>query len=1271
MKRVTDFIVDKRYLVLGFFLILTLICGFLSNNVKINHDIAKYLPKTSEVRRGMDIMESEFESKTSTLNVMLEDLDTKEKEDAKKYLENLKYVNTVEHAPTKKYNKKNYSLYILEVEGEADSKEAKQVYKKVEKHFRENLTDTSGTVSDHNKTVLPFYIVVLAVLSALVILIIMSSSYIEPFLFLATILIAVVLNNGTNIIFHDVSNITNSICAILQMALSMDYSIMLINRYRQEKSHEKNKIKAMKKALLHAFSAISSSSVTTIVGLLALVFMSFTIGRDLGFVLAKGVLLSLLSIFTCLPALILMFDKLIDKTKKKSPIIKLNYAGIISYKLRHIGLITFVLIFVISYFLKGNLGIVYTESGSNEIDKVFKLNNQIAVIYKNKDENKIKDYCKKIEKDKRVDDVLCYSNTLNQDLKYNKLNKKFKDLGVDTEIDDYLVKLIYYHYYNPKENNKMTLNNLVNFVTAKVYKNKEMSKNIDSDTRNNIERIKKFTSKDEINKKRSISEISNILNIDESSLHDLLIYYNRNTNTNTSLTINEFINFMKTKVLPNPKYNTSIDNNTINNLNMIETFINKNTITKKMSSTDISNIFGMNKSMVDNLYTYYLSGVAINDTLSVNEFSNILLNDVIPNPTYSNMFTEDSKAKIKLMNTFSNITIINKEMNYKEIANILSLNENDSKNLYLLIFGNHDNGRKLTIKDFVDKVKMLKETPYLQGQNVDELLALEQTPLIANPTEYSATELAKVLGKQENAFYQLYALTYILDGKDIEWTLTPYNFINTILSNAPIKGAIDENNINNLQTLKVIMDSALSNTKYTYTDISGLFSLDINTTKSIYALALKDRVAMSPYEFVDFILTHQNDTTLKNNLTNEMKNKLNLVKTIMDSTLTNKRYNKESMSSLLGVDVNKLSLLYSLYDVEVTNKNIELSLKEFVNFILNDVLNNSEYNKSFTEETKTKLVILNEIMNDSLNNKKYTKEKTYNTLSQLADNLDKNLIDLVYIYYGSENDYNKKYTLTIEKFINYLNNNILLDSRFDDFISSSKRNEITDAKKLIKNSKKLLVGDKYSRIVINTSLEPEGKDTFNFIKKLKNNKDVYVIGDSPMAYEMSKTFQDELNLITVLTMIFIFVVVAVTFKSILIPLILVLLIQTAVYLTMGILSFTGTVYFISILIVQSILMGATIDYAILYTSYYLEERKTLDIKKAIINSYNKSIHTIVTSASILIIVTLIVGCFSSAIAAKICTTISEGTLASSILILVLLPAVIASVDKFVVKRNKK
>lgn len=175
-----------------------------------------------------------------------------------------------------------------------------------------------------------------------------------------------------------------------------------------------------------------------------------------------------------------------------------------------------------------------------------------------------------------------------------------------------------------------------------------------------------------------------------------------------------------------------------------------------------------------------------------------------------------------------------------------------------------------------------------------------------------------------------------------------------------------------------------------------------------------------------------------------------------------------------------------------------------------------------------------------------------------------------------------------------------------------------------------------------------------------------------MAYDISMSFDDELNLITILTMISIFVVVAFTFKSLIIPLILVLIIQCAVFFTMGILSvFGGSVYFIALLIVQSILMGATIDYAIVYTSYYREYRAEHDIRESLIKAYNSSIHTILSSGAVLIIVTLFVGNFASAIAAKICRTISQGTLCSIILILLILPSLLALFDKYISKDSKE
>ena len=204
--------------------------------------------------------------------------------------------------------------------------------------------------------------------------------------------------------------------------------------------------------------------------------------------------------------------------------------------------------------------------------------------------------------------------------------------------------------------------------------------------------------------------------------------------------------------------------------------------------------------------------------------------------------------------------------------------------------------------------------------------------------------------------------------------------------------------------------------------------------------------------------------------------------------------------------------------------------------------------------------------------------------------------------------------------------------------------------------------------------EFEDNDVFKFIEntenEIGNREGFYIVANSNMAVEMSKTFDDELNRITILTIIFIFIVVAITFKDLIIPAVLVLMIQCAVYITMAGISITGgSVYFISVLIVQAILMGATIDYAIVYTSYYLESRKSMNVLSSIINAYNKSIHTILSSSSILIIVTLVVANFASAIAAKICETISEGTFAAVILIIFILPGVLATCDKLICRKG--
>ena len=1282
MKKFTDFIINKRHIILVLFIILSIISVILSQKININYDIAEYLPSTSETRIGMDIMESNFkEIKSSSLNVMFEDLQEDKKTEIYNELTQIKGVDSVDYDNTEDYNKDNYTLYVINVDDTEDSELASDVYKEIKEHYNKDYKIyTSGTISERNNPVLPTWIVVLAVGCALVILIIMCESYVEPFLFLTSILIAVLLNNGTNIIFGTVSNITSSISAILQMALSMDYSIMLMNRYAQERQNETDKVKAMKNALYNAFKSISSSSVTTIVGLLALVFMSFTIGRDLGFVLAKGVLFSLISIFFVLPGLILMFDKAIAKTKKRSPNFKMDWLGKISYKLRNIAVLLFLVAFVGDYLLKGNLGISYTDTTSNEVNKVFTENNQMALIYKSKDEEIVSKYLKELENEENVEEVLGYGNTISESLTYDKLNQKMSDLGTDTNVEDYLLKIIYYNYYNQDENNTISFDEFVKFVQEDVYKNENVSDKIDAETKANIDRLYNFTNSTQINKKRTSAEIANILEINEEDVKDILIYYN-SKNNDVKITLNDFIKFMNKDVLTNEKYASKVDNNAKNSLNTLSKFTDVNTIQKKMTSKEMASLFGMSESTMSDLYTYYINVNEIDTKITISEFSNFVLTDVLTNQNYASNFDEVIISNIKMLATFSDINTINKNMNSKELANLFGLDEQTINQLLLLKYMNTDNNTKLSIAEFVNTTIYLKNnTSYLDNVDISGLEEIDES-IFANPTKYTATELSKILNMETSKMYNIYGLIDFSKGNTSNWKMTPNELVTFILKNSDnesIKNNLNEETMAKLKLLSNIMTSTNNKTSYSYKELSKFIGIDENTVKSIYTLytSKNSTTKLTPQEFVKFVLDHKNDKTLSNSLNTNTINELSLLQKAMNGVVNNKKYSSQELGNLLGINTNDLDLLYGFYSSKYVNPNQTISLKELVKFILNDVVTNPEYSSNFDSETKLNLDTINGIMYASLNNTKYTKNEIFAILSKLADNVDKDQVDLLYVYYGSSKEYNDDWQMTVEQFVNYLNDDILKDSRFDDFIEDDMRQDITDAKDSVKEAKDLLIGDGYSRVVINTKLAPETDETFNFIQKIKDDlggslEEFYIIGDSSMAYEMSQTFQNELNFITVLTMVLIFIVVAITFKSAIIPLILVLMIQCAVYMTMGILSFTGEkVYFIAILIVQSILMGATIDYAILYTSYYLEHRKTMDIKEAIINSYNKAIHTILTSASILIIVTLIVGNFASAIASRICKTISQGTLCSAILILVLLPAVLAACDKIIMRKKK-
>ena len=1286
MRKITDFIVKGRYVFLTLFIVGAIFSLYLSTKVNINDDIMKYLPKTSETKIGKDIMDEEFAKQdSSVLNVMFKGLSTEEKEDTLKKLQNIVGVSSVEYENTEEYNQDKYTLYVLNVDDYSDSELATNIYNYVKDNFK--VAGMSGSIYDENKPILQLWIVILAIAFAMLILIILSDSFVEPWLYLISIGIAVFINKGTNIMFTSVSSITNSIVAILQLALSMDYSIMLSNRYKQEKLTHKNKIDAMKEALYQSFKAISSSSVTTIVGLIALVFMSFTIGKDLGFVLAKGVLLSLISIFFCLPALLLIFDNLISKTKKKAPQFNLNKLGKYIYKTRYMQTIFIIILFIVAYLLKGNIGILYTDSEQDKVGKVFPETNQIAIVYNNKYEELITNYCQKLEQDENINQTLCYSNTINEKLAYNELNNKFKDLGQDTQVEEYLIKLIYYNYYTKDTNNKMSLNKFISFIKSDIYSNANFNDSITEDIKDNLNLLENFTSSSLINKKRSTKEIADILGMNEEDVKKILIYYN-SQNINTEMTIKDFVDFMLNDVASDKEYAKSLDPKTIAKLEQLQNFTNLNNIKKKMNSSELSNIFGIDKDLIEQLFLFYHTTINSSTKLTLNEFTNFALKMSLED-TYKDMFTENTIKELTLLNTISNkqnVTIDLDMSTMKEALNNLgiSLDTNTLSLLYTYYTG-YNTETKLSIKDFADTaLKMYNQEEYKNYfSSIDNLILIskyrEELPKMTvyemfgikgiyqslfnivittdniSPLEfvntaltkldssifsteqktsleylqsifndidagntYSASGLASKL-KQDNTIVSIVYGVYDLNKNGLK-NISIQELINFLYSNKENPFLMNTlASVNDLLELAHLVVNNLDTT-YNYTEISNVVGTDKEELAKIFGVYdyLNKPTTMTPLELTILILNNKDNELLKGKISNSDINELSLVNEVMTNTLNNTKYSSSSLSSLLNIDNNTMNLLFSLYNSKYIQVDQSISLYNYVKFIVTDVMNNKDYASQFDNTKREKLTTINDIMNKSLNNIKYTSNEAYKSLNILSDNVDKSLIELVYMYYGSINEYDDSWQMTIEEFINYLNADILTDSRFDDFINTDKRNTIIDSKETVDKSKDLLVSSEYSRVVLNTKYALENDDTYKFINSIQdeigNNDDIYVVGNSPMAVEMSKTFNTELNKITILTMIFIFVVVAITFKDLIIPFVLVLIIQTAVYITMSAISLTGgSVYFISLLIVQAILMGATIDYAIVYTSYYRESRLTMGIKDSVINAYNRSIHTIINN----------------------------------------------------------
>lgn len=320
MRTLAKILVEKRFVFFTISVVLAILFAFCINSVTLNKDDTKYLDPESGMSQGLKIMETEFpivEVKDS-FQIMFEGLTDSEKLIIAEELATFDGVESITFNPdSKEHNSKTYTMYIVNTKHVKNFDKVKVIMSEMAETYQDQYyveTFYGGTNVGVLDILLP-----MAALVGLIMLFMMTKAYIEPLFILISIAVAVLINMGSNIIFESVSEMTFSIAAVLQLVLSIDYSIMLIHRFEQEyKALEvKDACLAMKNAIVNAFSSIVSSSITTIVGLLVLLLMSFTIGTDIGLVLSKGVFLSLICVFTVMPTVIIWGHEWLFKTNKQ------------------------------------------------------------------------------------------------------------------------------------------------------------------------------------------------------------------------------------------------------------------------------------------------------------------------------------------------------------------------------------------------------------------------------------------------------------------------------------------------------------------------------------------------------------------------------------------------------------------------------------------------------------------------------------------------------------------------------------------------------------------------------------------------------------------------------------------------------------------------------------------------------------------------------------------------------------------------------------------
>ncbi|MEZ4357734.1 MAG: MMPL family transporter [Eubacteriales bacterium] len=452
MGKFASTVVRHKKTVIIIFSVITLVCAFLSMLVEVNYDMVDYLPPNAQSTTALEIMNEEFTQSTPNASVMIKDISIPEAIDYKQKLSELDGVNDVLWLDD--------AIDIKEPLEIQDTDTVEQFYKDGSALFSVTIEegmekDTCGTIREligednaltgeapnteylqrmTGSEVLNAMAILLPIF--ILILILSTTSWVEPLLFLGAIGISVVINMGTNVFFGEISFMTNSVTPILQLACTLDYAIFLLHSFDNNRKKYADVNKAMRNAIKESFPTVAASAATTLFGFLALVFMNFRIGADLGFALAKGIVLSFISVMVFLPALTLLIYKAIDKTKHREFMPSFKKVNKVLLKLS-MPILILVIIFIVPCFLgQSQTNFTYgvsaspnSRSGQDEaaIEETFGQSTITVLLVPRGDVVKEEELSQDIEKLDHVTGVISYTTTVGTAIPVEFLDKSITE----------------------------------------------------------------------------------------------------------------------------------------------------------------------------------------------------------------------------------------------------------------------------------------------------------------------------------------------------------------------------------------------------------------------------------------------------------------------------------------------------------------------------------------------------------------------------------------------------------------------------------------------------------------------------------------------------------------------------------------------------------------------------------------------------------------------------------------------------------------------------